>query len=498
MVEGATDTMVVGMLGTVRDNVTLRFPDALLYPRDVEFRRLYIHDTLDNLGSGAGSHAFTAWGIVNLNAGEIRAERTTDDPIALSGGTFGLGIQPRNTLRSVIAHANLWGGTVDKSQDGVNLIGAREGDGEANGVIAFGRGLTVDDVSVIGIDMVVMVNSILGSRVNGFVAGGQRSTQRRPTIVHSPPLDMGGAVPVKSGGLYPNALSNSFVSLYGGSTGGCGLDLTGEFSDSILFYGQRGSDPRLVNLSKLSRSFVDISGTISGHALDHSTTDTLHQLNTDAVTLDDSVLLTGQGSLFGSYGTGLSPDGRPSSVTLQRSILGMGDVASNLVAKMVSNIVQPSTWVLDGLLVSQTAVNGVDTITLTGATDVIASDVCFQADAPPEQMFPPPILLNPTLSVYETSPFPPSSQMNLAQLLELARLTCPAPGPTAIGIAELRRSVADLGDGVNGHLDLFGHVSSGAQLALAQADRPRWPQREHRERRHRPRPPKKRCELPEL
>jgi hypothetical protein len=81
--------------------------------------------------------------------------------------------------------------------------------------------------------------------------------------------------------------------------------------------------------------------------------------------------------------------------------------------------------------------------------------------------------------------------MDLPELLAAARAQCGPAEPAAIGFAELRRSVADLGDGVNGHLDLFGELSSGAQLA--QDSRPRWPHRPHRGRRHRPTPPAERC-----
>jgi hypothetical protein len=169
----------------------------------------------------------------------------------------------------------------------------------------------------------------------------------------------------------------------------------------------------------------------------------------------------------------------------------MGNVASNWVGHIVSNVVQPSSWELDGLLVAQTAVSGVDTITLTGATDVVAQDVCFQANVTPQQVFPPPIPPSPSLSVYDTSPLPGSFQTDLPELLAAARAQCASAEPAAIGIAELRRSVADLGDGVNGHLDLFGQSSPGAQLA--QDSRPRWPRRPHRERPHRPEPPAQRC-----
>jgi hypothetical protein len=466
MSEGTTDTMVVGVFGTHTNDATLRFSNQLLDLGNFEFRRLYIHDTIDNLGAAAGSHGLIATGYNNLTGGEWRIERLTDDSLGFFGHSFGAGFRPRTNVRSVIAHANLWGGAVDKSQDGLNLVGTSAGDGAENGNIAFGQNLVIEDLSIIGTDRQVVVNNILASRVNGLVTGGQRSTASVTNIQDAPAGAVGGTLSDKSAGLYPNRISNSFLTLYGASTGPSGIDITGLLSDSILYYGNRGSSPRIEYLVGLYRSFVDLSGTTSGNTLDHASSDTLDQLNTDHVTVEDSALFTTQTSLFGGYGTGNSSAGRPSSVAIRRSILGTGNINGNLVANIVAGTVQPSTWTLDGLLVTQTATGGTDTITLTGATSVSANDICFFSNAAGTRAtaLPSPIVLNDTLRLFPTAgsvALRATGDMTLRQMLASAGSVCPEAAPQKMGFAELRRSFVDLGDGVNAHLDLFSSRKLG-------------------------------------
>lgn len=326
-----------------------RFTGSTLDVSTVEFRRLYVHDTIDDVSvAGGGTHGIWVDQAKGVLIQEARLERGTDDGFGGIMSSVGGAIPVGNaTFVSIIDQANI--AFNNNSQEGLSFVTAYHGVGASQEAVLSQGTVDLIDVVVRGCHRNCVNTALPGillnrAQVSGSHFNGSGNSDYILEMSHGTAANVNcsasgvpvasctgsgtgtGTFPALMVDSYPSKLKNALVAVYGTAiTAGenCFPRVSGDIENSVIWGNQQRActGGRLNGAKSIKRTFADLDGGPANGAIGGMCSST-GSISMSSLTLEDSVFVSSD-----SVRLGREYDLTVTSLSLTRvmTLMGAGD-----------------------------------------------------------------------------------------------------------------------------------------------------------------------------